>query len=82
MVLDHKNNRVALLIMGAVTFLNVCLAANFVEASGRALAAVFDGKSIFLLAGVELLAILLTYVISKHRSFMMPARMNRPVNQS
>jgi hypothetical protein len=81
MVWDHKNNGVALFIMGAVIALNLVLAANFISASGRALAAVFNGQNIFALAGAELLIVLLTYVVCKHKSFSIPARVTDPVNQ-
>jgi len=62
-----KDNSVALLIMAAITLLNIVLAINFVSANGRALAAIFNSQTIFLLAGAELIAVLTSYVVSKHR---------------
>ncbi len=77
MVWDYKNNGTALVILAVVTLLNIGLAINFVSANGRALAAVFSGQSIFLLAGFELVTVLATYVVTKHRSFSLPVQTRR-----
>lgn len=74
MDMDIKNNTLALSIMTAIIVLNTALAVNFVGASGRALAAVFNSQTIFLLAGVELIAVLVTYVVSKYKPIKVPPR--------
>lgn len=72
MDLDYRQHRFALSIMAAITVLNIVLAINFLGASGRALAAAFNSQTIFLLAGFELIAVLATYVVIKHRHMRMP----------
>lgn len=74
MNLDDKPHKLALLIMAAITALNMALAINFVSASGRALAAAFNGQTIFLLAGFELIVVLTTYVVIKNRHMRKPPR--------
>ena len=76
MDLDDRHHWVALLIMAAITLLNIVLAINFLSANGRALAAAFTSQTIFLLAGFELVAVLTTYVVIKHRHMRMPPRSN------
>lgn len=58
-------NMILLSIMAAITVLNMGLALNFVAASGRALAALFNSESIFLFAGIELATVLLAYIVHK-----------------
>lgn len=77
MDLENRHHWVALLIMAAITLLNIVLAINFLSASGRALAAAFNSQTIFLLAGFELVAVLTTYVVIKHRHMRMPPGTNR-----
>lgn len=71
MDMDYKQHRVAISIMAAITVLNTFLAINFLSASGLALAAAFNSQTIFLLAGFELVAVLTTYVVIKHRHMRM-----------
>lgn len=73
-----KNHPVALSIMAAITLLNIVLAINFLSANGRALAAVFNSQTIFLLAGIELAAVLTAYVVSKHRPITPPSISRAP----
>ncbi|MCB1706103.1 MAG: hypothetical protein KDI17_14660 [Halioglobus sp.] len=61
-------NIVVLSIMVAVTIVNMGLLVNFITASGRALAALFNGESIFLFAAVELAAVLLAYIFHKQKT--------------
>ena len=82
MVMDHKNNGVALLIMGTVIAFNIGLAANLIGASGHALAALFNNQNIFALAAAELFTVLLTYVICKEKSFTIPAHFNSPIRRA
>lgn len=82
MVMDHKNNGIAVFIMGVVIAFNVSLAVNFISASGLALAALFNDQNLFALAGAELFTVLLAYVICKHRSFSIPAHINSPIRHS
>ncbi len=63
---------VALTILAAITLLNVALAINIVSGNGRALAAMLSSRTLFLLAGAELVAVLATYVLSKHRDVVPP----------
>jgi hypothetical protein len=64
---DTNNHSLALAILATITVLNTGLAFNFVSANGSALAAAFNGRNIYALAGVEMVLVLLTYVVSKHR---------------
>ena len=61
-------NMIVLSFMAAITLLNLGLAVNFFAASGQALAALFNGQSIYLLAGVELAAVLLAYVLHRQKT--------------
>jgi hypothetical protein len=81
MVREIENNSFALAIMAAVTLLNAGLAINFISANGRALAAAFNGQNIFLLAGVELIVVLTTYVVSKHRRIQLLTQTGNAVHQ-
>jgi hypothetical protein len=72
MIQHSKYNAVALFIMVAITLLNIALAVNFLSANGRALAAAFTSQTIFVLAGVELIAVLATYVVCKYRPIIPP----------
>ena len=56
-------NIVVLSIMAAITLLNMGLLVNFIAASGQALAALFNGQSIFLLA-----AVLIAYILYKQKT--------------
>ena len=82
MVMDHKDNGVALLIMGVVIAFNISLAVNFISASGHALAALFNDTNLFALAAAELFTVLLTYVICKHKSFSIPRHVNRSLRRA
>ena len=82
MVMDHKSNGVALLIMGVVIAFNVSLAVNFIGASGHALAALFNDANLFALAAAELFIVLLTYVICKHKSFTIPSHINSSLRRT
>jgi hypothetical protein len=73
MIANTKNNTLALSIMVAITLLNIALAVNFLSANGRAMAAAFTSHTIFMLAGIELIAVLVTYVVSTHRP-VIPSR--------
>ena len=73
-----KNHSVAMSIMAAITLLNIVLAINFLSANGRALAAAFNSQTIFLLAGIELVAVLTAYVVSKHRPITQPSMSRQP----
>ena len=54
MVAVKQLNVLVLAIMIAITVLNTGLAFNFVSANGIALAAAFNGRNIYALAGVEM----------------------------
>lgn len=71
---EYRNHMIAVSIMVAITVLNIALAINFLTANGRALAAAFTGQTIFVLAGIELVAVLTTYVVSKYRPVTPPPR--------
>jgi hypothetical protein len=72
MIPNNKYNTVALSIMLAITLLNIALGINFLSANGRAMAAAFTSQTIFLLAAVELIAVLAAYVVSKNRLIIPP----------
>tara|TARA_R110002124_G_scaffold50103_1_gene146150 strand:+ start:6598 stop:6819 length:222 start_codon:yes stop_codon:yes gene_type:complete len=61
-------NIVVLSIMAAITLLNMGLLVNFIAASGQALAALFNGQSIFLFAAIELAAVLIAYILYKQKT--------------
>ena len=68
MVGVRQLNMFVLFIMAAVTLLNMGLAVNFVAASGQALVATFNGQTIYLFAGIELVAVLLAYILHKQKA--------------
>jgi hypothetical protein len=62
-------NVLVLAIMIAITALNLGLVLNFAAAGGYAPAAVFRTETIFLIAAIELAAVLLAYIFYKQRAF-------------
>jgi hypothetical protein len=69
MVAVKQLNMLVLAIMIAITVVNLALTFNFAAASGQALAAIFSTETIFLIAAIELAAVLLAYVFYKQRAF-------------
>lgn len=61
-------NMLVFSIMAVVTVLNTGLVLNFFTASGQALATLFSSQSIFLLAAVELVLVILAYVLHKQKT--------------
>jgi hypothetical protein len=68
MVAVRQLNLLVLAIMIAITVVNLGLALNFAAASGQALAAVFSTEAIFLIAAIELAAVLLAYICYKQQA--------------
>jgi lipoprotein signal peptidase len=69
MVAVKQLNVLVLTIMIAISVLNLGLTFNFAAASGAAFAAIFSTETIFLIAAIELAAVLLAYIVYKQQSF-------------
>tara|TARA_R110002049_G_scaffold56036_20_gene154938 strand:+ start:2141 stop:2362 length:222 start_codon:yes stop_codon:yes gene_type:complete len=61
-------NVIVIAIMAVITMLNMGLVLNFFAASGQTLAAAFNSQNIFLLAGAELAAVLLAYIVYRQKA--------------
>lgn len=66
MVAVKQLNVLVLAIMIAITVLNLGLTFNFAAASG---VAIFSTETIFLIAAIELAAVLLAYIVYKQQAF-------------
>jgi len=69
MVAVKPLNALVLAIMVAITVLNLGLVLNFAAASGHALEALFSTETVFLVAAVELAAVLLAYIVYRQQAF-------------
>jgi hypothetical protein len=68
-----RHSMIAMSVMALITLLNTGLGVTFISAGGSALAAAINGQNIFLLAGVEMILVLLAYVTAKHKPIPVPS---------
>ena len=61
------STRLAMALMGLITAFNMVLAVNFVVASGSGLARVFNGQNIYIMAGLQMVLVLLAYIACKYQ---------------
>jgi len=67
------NSLIALSIMIAITTLNAGLALDLIAAGGNALALALNGQNIFVLGGIEMVLVLISYVAGKGQQIPVPS---------